>query len=173
MREIEIKGFEGLYTINDSGVDEQTVFSLKSGKYLQPLEDGEYKRVKLYKEGHGKLYKLHRLIAEAFIPNPQNKPCIDHKKPLSEGGTNEISNLHWVTYYENNHNPISEEKRCKALKNNSSSHEVHQYTKDGELVKIWESVGECARNGYNKGHVAACCRGEQQSHKGFIWKYSN
>lgn len=55
----------------------------------------------------------------------------------------------------------------------STSHmkQVYQYTLDGELVHIWESTLECASNGFNQGHVAACCRGEEKKHKGFRWSY--
>ena len=169
----DIVGYEGFYTINDSGIDNETVFSVRRGKYLHPIiinSDG-YKRVVLKVNGTAKNFQFHRLIAEAFIPNPDNKPYVDHIIPIRDGGTNDISNLRWVTMYENNHNPSSEKNRSEGLKNNILSKQVYQYTKEGEFVKVWPSVGECSRNGYNKGHVAACCRGEQDTHKGFKWSY--
>ena len=168
----DIKGYEGLYTINDSGIDEETVFSIRSGKYLHPVIIGKgYKRVVLKVNGTKKNFPLHRLIAEHFILNPHNKPQVDHIIPISNGGTNNVSNLRWVTTTENNHNPMSEINRSSGLRNNCSSNKVCQYSKEGCLIKVWSSVGECARNGYNKGHVAACCRGEKKSHKSYIWKY--
>lgn len=171
--EKDIIGYEGFYTINDSGDDGKTVFSIRKGRYLQPVtinEDG-YKRVVLNVNGTRKNCSLHRLIAVHFIPNPENKPYVDHIKPISEGGTNEVTNLRWVTMYENNHNPSSEVNRSIGLRNNILSHKVYQYTKEGELIKVWESVGECSRNGYNKGHIAACCRGVENTHKGYRWSY--
>lgn len=169
----DIIGYEGFYTINDSGIDNETVFSVRSGKFLQPIVVNEqgYKRVVLKVNGSAKNFQLHRLIAEYFVPNPDNKPFVDHIKPISEGGTNEVSNLRWVTTYENNHNPSSEINRSNGLRNNKRSKKVYQYTLDGEFVKIWESVGECKRNGFNKGHVAACCRGILETHKGYRWSY--
>lgn len=55
----------------------------------------------------------------------------------------------------------------------STSHmkQVYQYTLDGELVAIWKSTLECASNGFNQGHVAACCRGAEKKHKGYKWSY--
>jgi len=167
-------GYEGFYTINDSGIDDKTVYSVRSGKYLHPTTintEVGYKRVVLKVNGTKKNCSLHRLIAEHFIPNPDNKPYIDHIIPISNGGTNDVSNLRWVTTTENNHNPLSEINRSSGLRNNCSSNKVCQYSKEGCLIKVWLSVGECARNGFNKGHVAACCRGEEKTHKGYIWKY--
>lgn len=63
----------------------------------------------------------------------------------------------------------TENSKCKM----STSHmkQVYQYTLDGELVRIWKSTLECASNGFNQGHVAACCRGDEKKHKGFKWSY--
>lgn len=169
-----ILGYEGLYVINDSGIDEETVFSVLTNDYLKPKEWKGYKFVQLSKNGEHKEYALHRLIAQTFVPNPDNKPFVDHIVPISNGGTNNPSNLRWVTAKENSNNPFTSSNQSNAQRNNPlKSFKVHQITKDGEVFRVWESVGECARNGYNKGHVAACCRGEQRTHKGYIWRYVN
>lgn len=168
-----IIGYEGLYVINDSGVDEETVFGIVQNDFLKPKDIDGYKSVTLSKNGEAKTFRLHRLIAQAFIPNLENKQEVDHIIPISNGGTNEVSNLRWATHTENMNNPLSLENKGNSQRNNPlKSFKVHQFTKDGELFRVWPSVGECARNGYNKGHVAACCRGEQSTHKGYIWKYA-
>lgn len=169
-----IIGYEGLYVINDSGIDEETVFGIVQNDFLKPKDIDGYKSVTLSKNGEVKTFRLHRLIAQAFIPNPDAKPFVDHIIPISNGGTNDVSNLRWVTAKENSNNEATLSNQGKAQMNNPlKSFKVHQFTKDGELFRVWPSVGECARNGYNKGHVAACCRGEQSTHKGYIWKYAN
>ena len=73
------------------------------GKFLKTFVNGcGYVVVGLYKDGKAKHMTIHRLLGKAFIPNPENKPCIDHKDINRQN--NDISNLRWATYSENNHN---------------------------------------------------------------------
>ena len=57
------------------------------------------------------------------------------------------------------------------MTNGKTSKKVLQFTLDGEFIREWESTMECGRNGFSQGNVAACCRGERKSHKGFKWCY--
>ena len=77
-----------------------------------------------------------------------------------------------------NHNygkPMSDKQKeiiSKKLKNRKDiSKKIAQYTLEGELVKIWDSMMECKRNGFNNTNISGCCLGERKTHKGFIWKY--
>lgn len=215
-----IKDFED-YIINDSGINEKTVWSTKTNKWLKPaIASNGYYVVNLCKNGVPQTRTIHSLIGEAFIPNQENKPCIDHIIPVSNGGTNEVSNLRWCTYEENQNNTTSKENMREAQKKrfengyvpwNKGKHyteeakkrmseaqkkrfengdvpwnkgvpmteeqkeklskKVYQYTVDGELVKIWDSVNECGRNGYNFKSVSRCCLGNRKTHKGYKWSY--
>lgn len=157
--QVDIKGFEN-YQITDDG----RVWSKKNNKWLKPKNNNGYFIVRLYSHNHSKFVLIHRLVAEHFIPNPDNKPCIDHINTIRTD--NRVENLRWCTQKENVNNPISKERRRLTKCKN-----VYQYTIDDKLIKIWESTKECSRNGFNQGHIAECCRGERQKHKGYKWSY--
>ena len=111
-----------------------------------------------------KKFLIHRLVAEAFINNPDNLPCVNHKDENKHN--NHVDNLEWCTNkYNLNYGSRNERIR------NSLSKKVYQYTLDGEFVREWESTNECGRNGYNQGKIASCCRGEIKTHKGYRWSY--
>ena len=104
----EINGFEN-YQINDSGINERSVWSIKRGKWMKPtqLKNG-YLLINFNKEGKKNQRYLHRLIAEAFIDNPDNKPEIDHINGVRDD--NRVENLKWVSHKENMRNPLTIKK---------------------------------------------------------------
>ena len=89
-----VKGFER-YTISDSGI----VFNLETKHTLVPKNNNGYKQVNLCYNGLRKTFNVHRLVAIAFIDNPNNKPCVNHKNGIRHDNNSE--NLEWVTYKEN------------------------------------------------------------------------
>ena len=101
----DIKGFEN-YQITDDG----KVWSKKSKKYLSPQTNNKYPYVPLSLNGVKYNKNIHRLVAEAFIENKDNKPEVDHIIPLSDGGTNNVSNLRWCTSKENKNNFFTKSK---------------------------------------------------------------
>ena len=173
--------YEGLYQVSNLG----RILSLDylhtgKPKLRKPRKrkDG-YLQVTLSKNGEDKTCLVHRLVAETFIPNHENKPCINHKIEgekgkkinmvfFNEDGTidKEKSTIEWVTYEENNNYGSHNERMAK-----TKSKPVLQLSLDGELIREWESTHECGRNGFNQGAVAACCRGELKQYKGFLWMY--
>jgi len=93
-----IKGYEGLYEVDTEG----NVYSLNYNKVrkLKGIKNSYgYYQVGLYKDGKKKMHKVHRLIAEAFIPNPENKPEIDHFDRNRVNNT--VDNLRWASHSEN------------------------------------------------------------------------
>ena len=123
-----------------------------------------YYYVCLSKNGIVKSYYVHRLVAQAFLPNPNNYKEVNHK---DENKTNNVvTNLEWCDRLYNVRYGTGIERRSK-----TQSKPVLQYDLKGNFIKEWKSVAECGMNGYNYGNVAACCRGELKTYKGYIWKY--
>ena len=116
--------------------------------------------------------QVHRVIAETFIPNPNNYPCINHKdcNPCN----NNVDNLEWCTYQYNNTYGNRLEKSSAKHRNGKNSKKVYQYDLNGNLIKIFPSASEAGRQGFNQGHVSSVCRGNTKlkTYKGFIWSYS-
>lgn len=105
MKQVDIKNFDN-YQITDDG----RVWSKKTNKYLKPSKDRRGYYFVFIRDNNGKYMnkRIHRLIAEAFIPNPDNKQYIDHINTIKTD--NRICNLRWCTLKENNNNPISKQK---------------------------------------------------------------
>lgn len=118
------------YSINESG----TVINITTNKVLKWRKTLKgYCYVTLYKEGVPKNYFIHRLVALAFIPNPDNLPCVNH---IDEDKTNNcVNNLEWCTQAYNNNYGTRTERSCV---------KVAQYSKDGEFIKQYSSVKEAA-----------------------------
>ena len=156
----DIEGYEGLYKISNKG----RVKSLKWGKerILRPGIDGYgYMFVCLCNDNVMKYFKLHRLVAQAFIPNLYNKPQVNH---LDENKKNNcVDNLEWATAKENIN---------YGTRNERASRKILQYSKSGEFIREWQGALEVERVlGIDNSHINACCRGKRKSAGGFIWKY--
>ena len=153
---------------------------------MNPYEDtGGYLVVNLSKNGEYKTCYAHRLVAEAFLPNPEGKPEINHKIEGDEGKkinivifnedgsvNNEKTSIEWVTRKENNDYGTRNERAGKANTNGKCSKKVLQFTLDGEFLREWPSTKEIERQlGFNNSVVGRCCRGKIKSAYGYIWKY--
>ena len=171
----DIQGYEGKYQVSNKGrVKALSWRKCGTGNnqkehILKESETRGYKRVTLSKDGVMKTFSVHKLVAEAFIPNLENKPQIDHINTIRND--NRVENLKWVSAKENNLNPITLSKHCEILKNREDqSKKVGQF-KNGTLVKTYDSVSETGRCGFSFGCVSRCCRGERKTHKGYEWKF--
>lgn len=163
-----ILNYEGLYEVSNWG----RIKSFKFGKerILKPgTNKYGYLIVILCKNGKVKHFYVHRLVAEAFIPNPHNYPCVNHKDECKTN--NNVNNLEWCTYTYNNNYGTKIERISKNRDTSKYFKPILQYTLDGVFVREWKSIAEAGRNGFNQGHITDCCRGVRKTHKGFIFKY--
>ena len=131
---MEIEGYEN-YLIYEDG----RVFSKKRNIFLKPSPDKDgYLIVGLWKDGKEKTFRIHRLIALHYIPNPHNYPCIDHKDRNRKN--NSINNLRWVTHIMNNQNKGVRKDNKLGIKNISKCQNVgyeFQKTVDGKTHGKW------------------------------------
>ena len=162
----DIEGYEGLYQVSNKGrVKSLNYQGVAREKLIKHSIVSGYKRVTLYKNKTIKRFLVHRLVANAFLPNPQNFPCINHKDENKQN--NIVTNLEWCTYKYNINFGTGISRRAESI-----SKQVYQYSKDLELIAVWKSTNECGRNGYNQGSVVSCCNGKLKTHKGYIWSYT-
>ena len=151
----EIKGFPNYYVTKDGHI-----WSGWCGRYISEiLTENGYRRVVLSKNNKSHNFLVHRLVAEAFIPNPENKPCVNHKDLNREN--NCVENLEWVTYKENN-NYADHGSKNGAV----HSKRVGQYNpKTIELIAIYDSLKEAAAAVQGQQtNIGARCNNKQQYH---------
>lgn len=189
----DIKGYEGLYQISTNGRVKSLLKVTKFGNRLKVNEEmilkpalGKrgYYVVSLNHNGKSKTFTIHRLIAEAFIPNPLNKKFIDHINTIKTD--NRIENLRWVTSKENSNNILtlkhSSESTSKKWKdgcynnrNNIHYRKVQQFDKEGNLIATYDSIIEVSEiTGVERSSISAVCLGtnpKRHTAGGYIWKH--
>lgn len=141
---------------------------------LTKMRDG-YLQVRI--DGVCKL--VHRIVAETFIQNPEGKPEVDHINTIRND--NRVENLKWVTYEENNNNPLSiknmsENARKPMLGKLGAEHHrsipIVQLSLNGQFIKKWACASVVQRElGINQGCITSCCKGKRKSAGGYRWMY--
>ena len=148
----DVAGYEGLYAVTNCG----KVWSYKNKRFLKPQKkrDG-YLEVYLYKGGERKHYIIHRLVAMAYIPNPDNLPQVNHKDENKEN--NALPNLEWCTNeYNNNYGSHSKPVFCI------------------ELNRTFTGARAAARElGLNQSSISRCCKGKRKTCGGYHWRFAN
>lgn len=146
----DIKGYEGLYAVTPEG----EVWSYKYKKFLKPRKcSNGYLQVNLCKDGKEKNHLIHRLVAEAYIPNPDNLPQVDHID--NDKTHNYVNNLQWITHRDNNRK--------------SKNKPILQYSLDGELIREWECAADVGKE--VRSTIWKCLNGRYKTAYNYIWKY--
>lgn len=155
------------YAIDENGI----VSNIKTKRIKSQQIYNGYKYVQLYKNGKGKMLLVHRLVAEAFIPNPNSFPCVNHIDENKENNT--VENLEWCTYEYNNHYGKGQ-PTIRAVQARKKA--VGQYSMDGVLLAIYESVSEAQRiTGINQTNISRCCLKRKwfKSAGGYVWRFAD
>ena len=171
-----VVGYEGFYECSNMGrvksVD-RYVSHIYEGEYQfikgrirkTKLNNGGYEMLSLFRDGKEKTCLVHRIIAEAFLPNPYNLPEVNHKDECKTN--NFVENLEWCDreynlYYGTRRQRQAEKEMVPVI----------QYTKDGMLIKKWDSMQSVMDDlGINRGNISNCCSGRCKSVGGYKWKY--
>lgn len=159
-----VVGFEERYLVSDSG----QVWSLLRHRALRPTIDRYgYEKVVLRKDGKTFYRTVHRLVAQAFIPNPDNLKTVNH---INEDKTdNRAVNLEWLSIADNDNHGTRNER----MADTKCLLPVEQILSDGTIVR-YKGVKDASRKtGINRGCIALCCKNIRKTAGGYKWRYSN
>ena len=160
--------------INNKGSYVRGQVSIKSRK-----DQHGYYQFHMVQDGRKKLMKVHRAVAMAFIPNPENKPCVNHID--NNPANNRLENLEWVTHQENTDWMIKQgrfkrtqqwlDRLHKTQKERQYKPVIATNKKTGEEIEF-ESVNSTKSKGFKPSSVSNCCNGIRSSHKGYTWRFA-
>lgn len=159
-----IKGYENLYEVSNIGNVRN-----KKNKVLKVknINSNGYYRVELWKKNKKRNVLIHRLVAETFIPNLNNLPCINHIDMNRKN--NCVSNLEWCTQKMNM-------KFASLFSDNFKQRNkiIIQYDLNGNYLNEYKNINQASEiNKINKGNICSCCKNIRKQAGGYIWRYKN
>ena len=178
---LPIENYEDLYQVSNWGrVKSLGNDKTRKERILKPSTTKQgYQFVCLCKDGKQKLFYVHRLVAMAFIPNPNNYTEINHKDECKIN--NRIDNLEWCNRKYNCNYGTRNERHSgenhplygKFGKDNHLSKQIIQLTLDGEVIKNWDCIMDIKRElGYHQSNISNCCKGRHKSAYNYKWAYA-
>lgn len=179
----DIEGYEGLYQVSSLGRVKtiERIFTDSKGREYKIISQikqifktkNGYIRVKLWKNGKSKNFFVHRLVAIAFIDNPNNFRCVNHKDENKEN--NCVDNLEWCDHKYNNNYGNHKNKVSNTQKNRKDlSKPIIQIDLEGNIINQYHSIKEAARyNNLFHSNISKVLLGKYKTCGGYIWKYKN
>ena len=178
----DIEGFEGYYQISNMGRVkslERTVrnsrgYRIVAERILKPQSNSKgYLYVNLYKDGKMKRCRVNRLVAQAFLPNPDNLPEVNHKDEDKQN--NCMDNLEWCSHsYNNSYNGRAKKIGEKNTNNPKISKPVFSVNKVSGLIVEFPSLIEAERQtGISNSSICKCLKGKRNSAGGCVWFYAD
>lgn len=173
MKEIwkNIKNYEGLYQISNFG----NVKSLHKipNIILKTYKDKKgYLYVILSKNCKSKIARIHRLVAQTFISNPQNKPQVNHIDGIKSN--NIVPNLEWCTNSENQKHAFKLGLQNNHGNNNSRCVKINQYDLQHKFIKQWNSIFDITNELHiDRSCIWKCCTKKTNTSHGYIWEYAD
>lgn len=167
MRHTTLKNYDN-YLIYENG----SIWSIKNKRFLKPyIGTKGYNIVTLYNDRGRRNFRLHKLVAENFVPNPLNKPDVNHKD--ENKNNNSHLNLEWTTKIENNLYGTRGIRSGLSRKGNDKiCKRVSQYTKDNVFIREFPSI-TVAKENTKIDNITYCCQGKRKTAGGYIWRYSD
>lgn len=168
-----VKGYENYEVSNLGRVKSLSYNNTGKEKILKPFKNNNYLYVNLLRNGNRKFFLVHRLVASAFIPNPEGFPEVNHKD--EDKSNNSISNLEWCSKLYNNNYGTRNERSAAAR---SKAVEASKYEDFREIELRFASIQEAGRNGYFSSPVSYCCRGcfnreGNNKYKNLYWRFAD
>lgn len=172
----DVVGYEGLYQVSSLGRIKSMPNTKRSSELILVGNDYRfgYLRVTLYKIGHKRrMFRVHRMVADAFIQNPQNKPFVNHKNGIKTD--NRVDNLEWCTHKENITHAYDNGFITKTPKNRKdASKPIRQINDIGQVIAEFPSGREAERQtGFHCSNINLVLTKKKKKAYGFYWEYSD
>ena len=166
----DVVGYEGLYEVSSLG----RVKSLRRNIIMKQKKVKGYNMLNLTKAGKQKGETVSRLVGRAFIPNPENKPQINHIDENKQN--NHVDNLEWVTAKENSNHGTRTSRVINNLERTSEKQKtpIAMIDKDtGELIKVFNSIQSAFRflGDIPNGNISRVCKKKREHAYGYKWEY--
>lgn len=172
-----VVGYEGLYEVSDLGRVKKVARTITKAdgtikkvdeRILKPSDSNGYQIVGLYRNGVSKPNWVHRLVAQAFIPNPNKLPEVNHKDEIR--ANNKLDNLEWISHRDNSnygkHNERISKSKCKPIQQLD--------LKTGLIITTYPSLTEASLSiGIYKSTISKVAKGKRKTAGGYGWRYQN